>query len=158
MPSIAKFDIWQNTAGTPQTTIVGYGSYFYPSVNDNYVSIASNTEYDTSVSVTYTPKFSTSILVVQAAIHTRLSPAYGMSMGIKRDGAKQLGNFNLSASDFFYKGGTTNNHKNMHATIRVNANATTATTFSIWIRPYEGIGEWSQGWGQAFIQVWEIQA
>ena len=161
MASIIKADVWQNTAGVPYGTVLGYNSYFYPSVNDNYVVISGDTDYDTSVSVTYSPKFASSILVVQAALHTRMNGAFGMSLGIKRDGTKQLGNYNVAGNDFYYKSASTNHHHTMNATIKVSANTTAATTFTVWMRPYSGgggSGEWSQGWGQSFIQVWEIQS
>lgn len=157
MPSYAKFDIWQNTAGIGQQTVIGFGYYHYPSTADTYISISGDTDYDTAISVTYTPKYSSSLLYVYGTAQTRMnSGALGMSMGIKRDGTKQRPNLNVGGQDFFYKSTTTNFHINVRSNIVVNANAAASTTFTVWVRPYGGTGEWNYGWGQNFICLFEI--
>jgi len=159
MASYAKFDVWQTSAGVTQATVIGYNYYRLLASSDTYVTISGDTDYDTTISVTYTPKYSNSILYVEGVAQTRAQNAYGMSMGIKRDGVKQLPNYNVGGNDFFYKGASLNHHINMRSTIAVTANSTSSTTFTVWLRPYSGgggSGEWAQGWGQHFISVMEI--
>ena len=157
MASIAKFDDWQNTAGIRQKTVLGFGYYHFPSTVDTYISISGDTDYDTAITLTYTPKYSNSLLYVYGTAQTRMnSGAVGMSGGIKRDGTKQIPNLNVGGQDFFYKTNTTNFHYNIRSNIVVTANSTASTTFLVWVRPYGGTGEWSYGWGQNFICLFEI--
>jgi len=137
--------------------VLQYVDYRYPSTNDNYTAIGSNTDYDTPVTISITPKSTTSKLVVHSIAHTRFIAAYGMSGGLKRDGVKISGNQNVGGLYFFYKGDQVNHHHNVECTASVTSGSLNTTTFTVWVRPYEGTGEWTVGWGNNYIQVWEVE-
>ena len=137
-------------------SVVQFVDYKYPSVSDSYTTISGGTAYQTPISVTITPKFATSKLVIHAEAQTRTVAGYGTTLGIKRDGTYINGSLNYNSLDFFYKGDSVNHHKQMIGNTSVIAGSTSATTFTVWITPYSDTGEWNTGWGNNYIQVWEI--
>lgn len=137
-------------------SVVQFVDYKYPSTSDTYVTISGGTAYQTAISVTITPKFATSRLVIHAEAQTRTVAGFGTTLGIKRDGVYINGSINYNSLDFFYKGDSVNHHKQMIGNTSVLANSTAATTFTVWITPYSDTGEWNTGWGNNYIQVWEI--
>lgn len=136
--------------------VLQFVDYKYPSLNDNYTTIADGTEYLTPVTISITPKFSTSKLVIHSELQTRFIAAPGMTSGIKRDGTIINGSYNYSSLNFLYKAGGTNHHFQIVCNTSVLAGSTSQTTFTAWLKPYGGTGEWNQGWGNNYIQVWEI--
>jgi hypothetical protein len=128
------------------------------SVNDTYVSIADATNYDTPVSITFTPKFASSKLIIFAQCQTRSDGGFGMSAYLKRDGTFVNPSQNRSSLDFYYKGEARNHHFQIRVFTSVAAASTNATTFTLGITPYAGVGEFNYGWGSNYIQVWEIAA
>jgi hypothetical protein len=160
MTSILRVNSIQNRAGTTilnnTGSVIRYADYRVPSVNDNYVTIASSVVYDTPVAITYTPLSASSKLVVKSQCQTRIIAAPGVSSGIKRDGAFLNGSFQRNSLSFWYKGDGVNHHYDVHCQTSVIAGSTNPTTFTMFIQPYEGTGEFNFGWGNMFIQVWEI--
>lgn len=137
--------------------LLQYVDYRLPSTNDNYTTIGSNTDFDTPISITITPTSTTSRLVVNGVAHTRFIAAFGMSGGLKRNGVKIMGNQNVGGLYFNYKGDQVNHHDNVHCQASVISGSLAATTFVVWVRPYAGTGEWNVGWGNNYIQVWEVE-
>lgn len=137
-------------------TLIKYADSRIPSINDDYVVIANDAVYDTPVTITYTPLFSTSKLFVKCQLQTRIINALGISGGIKRDGTAINGSFNRSCLSFVYKGDQVNHHYDIHMQTSVTANSTSATTFRAFLQPTGGTGEFNYGWGNMFFQVWEI--
>ena len=137
-------------------SVIKYADNRIPSVNDNYVIIGDGVVYDTPVTITYTPVFATSKLYISCTFPIRIINAFGASSGIKRDGTAINGSYNRSCLSFVYKGDAVNHHYDIHLQTSVNSNSTSATTFTAFFQPYAGTGEFSYGWGNMFIQVWEI--
>jgi hypothetical protein len=160
-----------NSDGTPlgvkiadNNGVIGNGKvlqvveYVVPSTNDNYVSIGSGVQWDTPITITMTPKSSTSKLYIEVDSQFRINGAFGMSVGIKRDGVKIPGNYNRSAQMFIYKGETLNHHYNPRTAASVISGNTNATTFTVWYEPYNGTGEFNYGWGRNAIKIIEVEA
>ena len=158
--STLKTNAIQTVAGKPilnsTGSIINYADTRIASVDDTYISIASDVIYDTPVSITYTPISASSKLHIKCQCQSRIIAAVGVSAGIKRGGTAIGGSFNRSSLSFLYKSDTVNHHYDVHCQISVSANSTSATTFTMFIQPYGGIGEFNYGWGNNFIQVWEI--
>ena len=137
-------------------SIINYADTRIASVNDDYVTIAADTVYDTPVSITYTPISASSKLHIKCQCQSRIINATGVSSGIKRNGTAINGSSNRSCLSFFYKGDSVNHHYDIHCQTSVSANSTSATTFTMFIQPLDGTGEFNYGWGNMFIQVWEV--
>jgi hypothetical protein len=150
----------RNTAGTGSAynpgSVVQFVDFRLPSVSDSYTNIAADTAFQTPISVTITPRFANSKLVVHGEAHTRSIAAIGTTLAIRRDGTVINGSLNYGSLNFFYKSDAVNHHLQMAGNTSVIAGNTSATTFTVWITPYAGIGEWNTGWGTNYIQVWEI--
>jgi hypothetical protein len=158
--SSAKFDKWYFSNGNPVRTVIGFQTALFRrgAGDDSYITIANNSEYDTPISITYTPKSPDSLLFIHGTTQIRIIDNLGMHLGIKRDGNKIAANYNLSAMDFFYKGESVNHHNNMQALAWVPAVTTAPSTFWLWVRTHTsgGSGELSNGWGQHVIQITEF--
>lgn len=146
------------TAALPVGTVLQYVDYTFPSVNDDYVVISNGATYDIPAPLSITPRYATSKLVIHAECQIRIQEADGLFSGIKRDGTKMAGAWQNSNTTmwFFYKNTLDNHHVQCQLNTSVTAGSTATTTFNQWISPYNGSGEWSKGWGLAFIQIWEI--
>lgn len=144
-------------ASMPAGSIVGYAYQIVQPSNDNYVSIADGVEYQTQLSITYTPKFANSLLYIHAEHQCRMVAAYAMSGKIKRDGTNVNGSYNRGDLYFDYKGDQVNHHNNVLCHTVTTANNTNPTTFTMWVQPYAGIGEVNNGWGNRFMYVMEIK-
>jgi hypothetical protein len=157
MASILRFDQWQSTSGSNYNPVVQYVDYRLPSTSDGYTTIADGTYYNTGISVTITPKFATSKLVIRTQAQCRFVAALGITGQIKRDGNFiSGGSVNLNSLYFMYKGDTVNHHTQVVCDMSVIAGSTSATTFTMFVAPYGGTGEHATGWGNNFIQIWEI--
>jgi len=167
MTSTMRFDKWENSLGGGNVSlesgnfyspgsVIQVVDYKYPSLNDNYTVISSGVEYLTPVTITMTPKFANSKLIVHSEVQSRFIQAFGMTAGIKRDGVNLNGSLNFGSLNFIYKDSSVNHHFQMVCNTSVIAGSTEPTTFTAWLKPYSGTGEWNQGWGNNYIQVWEI--
>lgn len=136
--------------------VVQFVDYRYPSTADNYTTISGGTAFQTPISVTIIPKFANSKLVIHAEAQTRTIAGFGTTLAVKRDGNYINGSVNYNSLNFFYKGDSVNHHMQMFGNTSVIAGSTSATTFTVWITPYSDTGEWNTGWGNNYIQVWEI--
>lgn len=165
MSSTMRFDKWQNTLGAGNVSLES-GNFYSPgsviqfvdnqisSPTETYTTVADGVEYQV-VSVSITPKFATSKLVVAASAQVRIVSAYGVNTRIKKDGVL-LGNTGYSNS-FFYKGDAVNHHLDARAQGSFSAGSTSATTFTYFMVPFAGTGEVVNGrYGMHYIQVWEI--
>lgn len=145
-----KIVIGSSTGILVNTAKFAYETYSEPDIGDGVV-------YDTPVTISYTPLYTTSILLIEACVSCRFIAAYGMRTGLKRDGT-MIGNNLNGCLNFHYKNDAVNHHNDFPMHTVVTANSTTATTFTAWIQPYAGIGEYFSGLGDNWIQVWEFQA
>lgn len=152
---------WVAASPTPKSgSVVQFVDFVYGSPDDQYVSITADAEYDTPITVTITPEYADSKLVIAASAHTRANGAFGMSAYLKRDGSYVNGSLQRNSLDFMYKGESRNHHVNMRILTSTLANNTNSTTFTMGVQPYGGgggNGEWNRGWGHNYIQVWEIK-
>lgn len=137
-------------------SVVQMVDYKYPSTSDTYTTIADGTSYQTPISVTITPKFSTSKLVIHSEAQCRFVAAYGIIGQLKRDGSYIGGSINNNSLFFMYKGDAVNHHIQVHCNTSVTAGSVAPTTFTMFVQPYAGTGEFNSGWGNNYIQVWEI--
>jgi hypothetical protein len=160
MTSILRVNSIQNSSGNTilnnTGSVIRYADVRIPSVNDDYVGIAADTVYVTPVTITYTPLSASSRLVVKGQCQTRVIAALGVSGGINRDGVAINGSFQRNSLSFWYKGDSVNHHYDVHCQTSVIAGSTNPTTFTMFIQPISGSGEFNFGWGNMFIQVWEI--
>lgn len=138
-------------------SIVGYASYLTQPANDNYTTISADTDYQTQVSLSYTPKFANSLLLIHAEHQVRIINALGGTLGIKRDGVYINGSFNRSSLIFVYKGDTVNHHYQLQCETVVTANSTSPQNFVLWFNPYGGTGEVNNGWGNRMMWIMEIK-
>jgi hypothetical protein len=143
-----------NTTGS----VIKYADNRIPSVNDNYTTISDGAVFDTPVTITYTPISSTSKLYISCQFQIRIVNALGCSSGIKRNGTAIGGSFQRTSLSFVYKGDSVNHHYDIHCQTSVTSGSTSATTFTAFMQPFGGTGEFNYGWGNMFIQVWEIAA
>lgn len=176
MTSELKVDSIKNTAGVDALTIQPSGTVYISNANipgnivqvqharydlgtDTYDTIAADTRANSPVSLAFTPKFATSTLLIQTALHTRIVDANGCTYGVNRDGTAIPGRVNRNGFDFFYKGDTVNHHYTGRCQLTVAALNTNTTTFTIWAQGWSG-GTWelSYGHGEHSISVWEIAA
>lgn len=160
---VLKYDgtNWVAATVPPKSgSVVQVQDYVYPSPDDNYTNISSDTDYDTPITVTITPQYSDSKLLVDGSAHIRANGAFGMSLYVKRDGSKINPSQNRGSLDFMYKGESRNHHMNLRVSTSVPATSTSATTFTIGVTPYGGgggNGEWNRGWGHNYIRVTEVK-
>jgi hypothetical protein len=139
------------------SAVVGFAYNAWQPANDNYVSIAADTDYQTQVTITYTPKFANSLLWIHAEHQCRRVAAYAMSGKIRRDGNNVNGSYNRGDLYFDYKGDQVNHHDNVLCNAVTTANNTNATTFTLWVQPYGGIGEVANGWGNRIMWIMEFR-
>lgn len=137
--------------------IVGYAYFESHPGNDNYTLVTADTDYQTAVTVTYTPKFSNSLLLIHAEHQFRIINALGATLGIKRDGNYINGSNLRNSLLFVYKGDSVNHHYQGACETTVVANSTNPTTFTLWFNPYGGTGEVNNGWGNRKMWVMEIK-
>jgi hypothetical protein len=160
---VLKYDgsNWVAATVPPKSgSVVQVQDYVYPSPDDQYVSISGDTDYDTPITVTITPQYADSKLLVDGCAHIRANGAFGMSLYVKRDGSKINPSLQRGSLDFMYKGESRNHHMNMRVNTSVPATSTSATTFTIGVTPYSGgggNGEWNRGWGHNYIRITEVK-
>jgi hypothetical protein len=152
----AFFDRWLDESGVPRRAVLGFDFATFRPGNDGYVAVGDGVIYQTPVSITYTPRSSTSILLVHSIEQVRIIGALGARLLLRRDGVF-IPSTIYSTTDFFYKGSTINHHVNLRARIQVNSNNTNPTTFNAVFIPWGGSGEYSNGWGDHFMYIMEIE-
>ena len=130
--------------------------YVVPSINDAYTAISSGVQWDTPISISFTPASNNSKIYIDAEVQTRIIGAVGIIIGIKQNGVKIDGNYNKAAQYFAYKGDGINHHYQAHLTASIVNTNTTTKTFSVWMEPYAGTGEFSYGWGRNSIRIMEV--
>ena len=138
--------------------VLTISEFVAPSTSDTYTLIADGVLFDTPISITYTPKSLTSRLIIDVDCECRTIAALGMGMGIKRDGVKIVGSFNLNTQSFVYKGDSINHHWQTRFSASVPTNSLSPTTFLVWYQPLSGSGEYSTGWVRNAIRVMEVEA
>lgn len=156
---ILKFDKWKNSANTiTHGTIIGHASTTYNTGNDTYTD-TNATQANTGVTLTYTPKYANSILMVYGAVGTRSNGAgrNGAAAGIKRDGTAMPSSPSWPHHAFYYHGDTVNHHRKLIMRAFAVSNNTSPTTFTTYVSNDWGAVEISWAWGQHKIEVWEIQ-
>jgi hypothetical protein len=138
-------------------TVIQFGFSRYDPNGDIYTTVAIDTELVSDVSLTFTPKFASSKLFVISRYHARMIDANGVTFGIKRDGSYVDGMYQRNSLDFFFKGDSVNHHYTGKCEAYLDANSTSATTFTIWASGWSG-GTWerSYAFGEHSIAVMEI--
>lgn len=148
---------WVNSAGTAYNALVGYKSYIHlGNEGNNGFYIAAYTEYVTPVTISYTPKYASSVLLVEGAAASRFVNSYGQRALIRRDGIVVGAGYN-GCGDFHYKEDNVNHHNDMRVHAVVPANSTAATTFTISLFSWNDTSEFFGGLGSNYINVWEFQ-
>lgn len=154
---VAKFDNWNDSAGNKRKTVVGFGYAKWVSPDDGYVAISNGAYYTTPLSLTYTPKFSTSLLVITVVNQVRCITGAGAVIRLHRNGTLISPWYNNGGNiGFFYKGDTINHHMNLRGRMVTPANSTSATTFTTSVGGIWGSTEFSRGWGDHSIFVMEL--
>lgn len=144
---------WLNGAGGTLNPVINFAHFRYTTYNVVSISTA---VYDTPISITYTPRFANSLLLVEGSIPTRYINSFGIETGIKRDGVNTGQNYNGNIF-FAYKSDQANHHTDCHMHVVVPANNTNATTFTLWVKAHNYDAEFFGGLGGSYIQVWELQ-
>jgi hypothetical protein len=156
--SVLRANRWGASNRTFPRRLINMQQFFFRTYDEP--DIASFTFYDTPVQIGYTPRFASSLLLVEAAIAIRVIGGRGMVAGFRRDGNLMAGNANVSGTvlDFFYKDRQNfNYHNDMRIHIVTPANTTNSTVFTAFIYPWDGVGEFFGGLGSNYIRVWEFQ-
>jgi hypothetical protein len=126
------------------------------SATETYTTVANGVEYEV-VSLTMTPKFSTSKLFIDASSQVRIINAPGVTSILKRDGSYIIGSPSANSLAFFYKDNTVNHHIDLKAQGSVISGSTNSTTFSYFIVPFGGTGEVVNGkYGMHYIRIMEV--
>jgi hypothetical protein len=158
--STLRVNTIQNTSSVnllPSGNVVQTGYARYDPNGDTYTTVAQDVRLNSDVSLTFTPKFASSKLWILTSYHARIIAANGCSYGILRDGVELDGMVNRNGMDFFFKGDGVNHHYTGRCMTYINANSTSATTFTIWGQGWGGgIWERSYGHGEHSITVMEI--
>jgi hypothetical protein len=157
MPSIAKFDIWQNSAGVNQNTIIQVQHTRYDPNTDTYTTVSGNTVALSDFTMTFTPKYPTSKLYISSRMHVRIVNATGCWFGITRDGVDLDGMGYLGwTKDFYYKGDSVNHHYTGHCEAFIDAVSTTPSVFRLKARGADNTWEISYGHGEHCMTIMEI--
>lgn len=154
----ANFDVWLSAAGAPRKVPIGFAYYTYAPQDDNYTTIADNTLWTLPYSMTYTPKFATSILQIEWVTQLRTVASGGASLQIYKDGTLiPTSGGAYENVDMFYKTDAVNHHMNYRGRQWVTAGTTNTVTFTATVRNYGwgGTFEFSNGWGQHMVMVTE---
>lgn len=138
------------------TRVLQVKEYEVPSVNDNYEIIASGVDHLTPIQITVTPKSVTSKLYIEVDIQYRIILAYGGIVSIYRDGVPLPSGFHTGQS-FTYKGDAVNHHYQQVVKATTNSASLDPTTFTVYLQPYNGTGEFNYGWGRNAIKVTEVE-
>lgn len=157
--SSAKFDIWTNSAGVVRKTPIGFAYTRYNTGDDSYVTVADSTLYTLPYTLTYTPKYSNSLLQVEWVCQMRTIASGGASLQIYKDGTLiPTSGGAYENADMFYKTDAVNHHMNYRGRQWVTADTTNPITFSGKVRSWGwgGTFEVSYGWGQHMIMVTEF--
>ena len=157
----ANFDVWNTTAGVIRKTPIGFAYNRYNTGDDSYTTVADNTLYTLPYTLTYTPKYASSILQIEWVCQMRTINSAGAALQIYRDGVLiPTSGGAYENVDMFYKGDAINHHLNYRGRQWVTAGSTNPTTFSAMVRSFSwgGTFEVSYGWGQHLAFVTEFSS
>lgn len=138
MTSTMRFDQWQNSLGQSYGTIlqVKYAKAAGPtSSNAGYFSTTSTSPVSTGFSVSITPKFATSQLLVMMDIQHYVggaTAARGAQMWVYRDGINQSSGGYQNSATFYHESNSYEAYHTTSAKFLVSANSTNQTTFTLW--------------------------
>ena len=122
-----------------------------------YTLINGSVNYMTQVTASITPKSATSTLVVHAEHQVRVADSYGISMKLDRDGQLVNGSNNRDDLYFFYKGSLGTLYMQPFINTSTPSASTDTTTFTLVFSPYNNTGEVSNGWGNRYISIMEVE-
>lgn len=155
------FDVWQNSSGVNRKTPIGFTSTRYNTNDDSYTTVADSTLYTLPYTITYTPKYSDSILQIEWCAQLRTINSSGATIQIYKDGVliPSSGGAYENA-DMFYKLDQVNHHMNYRGRQWVTAGTTNPVTFSCKVRNFGwgGTFEVSYGWGMHMAMVTEFSS
>lgn len=157
----AMFDVWQNSSGVTRKTPIGFASTRYNTGDDSYTTVADNTSYTLPYTLSYTPKYSNSILQIEWVCQMRTIASGGAYLQIYKDGVLiPTSGGAYENADMFYKTDAVNHHINLRGRQWVTADTTNAITFSGRVRNqgWGGTLEVSYGWGQHMVMVTEFSS
>lgn len=127
-----------------------------------WFTTTSQTAANSGFSVTITPKFATSKLIVQLTgnlnVNVPAAAGVGAQLWIYRDGVNAFSGGNNSCANFLYFQTILDQYMTYSTVLSVNANSTTATTFSLWAARWSTTETVRLGGhdGQTTFTVWEI--
>lgn len=159
--SSAKFDLWYDTTGNIRKTPIGFAYNRYNTGTDSYTTVADNTLYTLPYTLTYTPKYATSILQIEWVAQMRTIASSGASIQLYKDGVLiPTSGGAYENADMYYKSDAVNHHLNYRGRQWVAAGTTNPITFSATVRSFGwgGTFEVSYGWGQHMVMVTEFSS
>lgn len=161
LQNTANFDVWVDSSGATRKTPIGFGHTRYNTNDDSYTTIADNTLYTLPYTLTYTPKYASSVLQIEWVCQLRTINSSGAALQIYKDGVliPTSGGVYENA-DMFYKGDAVNHHLNYRGRQWVTAGTTNPITFSAMVRNFGwgGTFEVSYGWGYHQVMVTEFSS
>lgn len=155
-----SFDKRKDSSGNIMGVPINIQTFQNRRTDDQYINYTTDTTV-AYLSMTYTPLYANSKLIVRVTMGTRSTAGQGMAIRLLRDGTvvNTIGatnNWNYTGA-FYYKNDTVNHHRQLHLRAVVNANSTAATTFAVQTNVSWGQFEYSTNWGLSTIQVVELQ-
>lgn len=135
-----------------------------PGSSSAWFTTTSTTAANSGLSVSITPKYASSKLLVQITGNLNINaPAVagvGAQLWIYRDGANANSGGNNSCATFIYNVNTVDQYTSYSSSAYVNANSTNTTTFSLWAARWSSTETVRLGGhdGQTTILVMEIAA
>lgn len=157
-----SFDKRKDSSGAVMGVPINIQTFQNRRTDDQYINYTTDTTV-AYLSMTYTPLYANSKLMVKITMGTRSqggSNTIGMAIRMLRDGnvVNTIGatnNWNYSGA-FYYKNDTVNHHRQLRLTAVVDAVSTNPTTFAVQTNTSWGPFEYSTNWGLSTIQVVEI--
>lgn len=162
MTSTMRFDKWENSLGQPYGAVlqVVHAKAAGPVSNaSGYFSTTSTSRVSTGLTVSITPKFANSKLLVKMIVQYNQSgsASKGAVFWVYRDGVNTTSGGNENAAMFYYEGDSNDMYGTGAADIWVNANSTNTTTFSLDCKVWNsGTLRISGHDGQTSLTVFEI--
>lgn len=157
-----SFDKRKDSSGVIMGVPINHQTMQVRRTDDQYINYTTDTTV-AYITMTYTPMYANSKLIVRATMGTRSqggANTIGMAIRLLRDGSvvNTIAHSNWGYSGaFYYKSDTANHHRQLHLRAVVNANSTAPTTFAIQTNVSWGSIEYSTNWGLGSMQITELQ-
>jgi hypothetical protein len=133
MPSYAQFDIWQNTAGLTYGNVL---QIVQGTGQSSAVTVSGTTPTATGVTVTITPYYATSKILILGHIHVYKSGGVHFNDYVARNGGTNILGSHVGGSD--NDGGTA--HYDAPVMFLDSPTTTAATTYNWWVYSRDSTG------------------